>query len=98
MPEPVEGKRQLGFVEQNGHVLFRIDTGVKSVFSHCHDDGSLPGEGVQMRMPRKISLYSMHPSKLGVEEAADYPSKAPSFAFPIKNLIWKEDPGFTRNF
>ena len=49
-------KRRLGLVEQNGQVPFRTDTEVKSTFSHCYD-GRLPGEGVQMRMPRKSSLY-----------------------------------------
>lgn len=54
MPEPIEeAGEQLWLVAQNGQFPFRIDTEVKSLHSHCHYNGRLPGEGFQMRMARK---------------------------------------------
>ena len=71
------------------------------MFSHWHYDGRLPGDGVQMKMPRKSTCSATHPSRMGAgstEEVTDCPSRAPSSAFPTENLTWKWGPRFTWQF
>lgn len=57
------------------------------MFSRWHYEGRLPGEGVQMKMPRKSTCSATHPSRweLGaLRRGLTIPPEPPPLPFQLK--------------